>query len=55
MLRQDAEKYLNAAMAVGEATLRYGGEVSRVEDSIRSLPVGQRFKVEKGSIEKENG
>ncbi len=37
MQRQDAERYLDAAMAVGEATLRYGGEVSRVEDSIRRI------------------
>lgn len=37
MLRSDAEKYLHAAMAVGEAILEYGGEVSRVEDSIRRI------------------
>ena len=43
MLRQDAEKYLNAAMAVGEATLRYGGEVSRVEDSIRRICTSYGF------------
>lgn len=43
MHRQDAEKYLNAAMAVGEATLRYGGEVSRVEDSIRRICTSYGF------------
>ena len=37
MLKEEAEKYLYAAMAVGEAILEYGGEVSRVEDSIRRI------------------
>ena len=37
MQRSDAERYLSAAMAVGEAILEYGGEVSRVEDSIRRI------------------
>ena len=37
MNREDAQKYLYAAMAAGEAILEYGGEVSRVEDSIRRI------------------
>lgn len=34
---QRAKQCLFAAMAVGEAILEYGGEVSRVEDSIRRI------------------
>ena len=34
---QKAKQCLFAAMAVGEAILEYGGEVSRVEDSIRRI------------------
>ena len=37
MQKTEAEKYLYTAMAVGEAILEYGGEVSRVEDSIRRI------------------
>ena len=34
---QDVKRALYAAMAVGEAILEYGGEVSRVEDSIQRI------------------
>ena len=37
MSAQAAKQCLFAAMAVGEAILEYGGEVSRVEDSIRRI------------------
>ena len=37
MDRNDAESCLNAAVAIGEAILEYGGEVGRVEDSIRRV------------------
>ena len=37
MNKEDAQKYLYAAMAAGEAILENGGEVSRVEDSIRRI------------------
>ena len=37
MNKEDAQKYLYAAMATGEAILENGGEVSRVEDSIRRI------------------
>ena len=34
---QNVKQALYAAMAVGEAILEYGGEVSRVEDSIQRI------------------
>ena len=37
------KEYLFAAMAVGEAILEYGGEVSRVEDSIRRICLAYGF------------
>ncbi len=37
MIKENAGKYLYAAMAVGEAILEYGGEVSRVEDSVSRI------------------
>lgn len=40
---REAEKCLYAAMAVGEAILEYGGEVSRVEDSIRRICTAYGF------------
>ena len=43
MQKKEAEKYLYAAMAVGEAILEYGGEVSRVEDSIRRICAAYGF------------
>ena len=43
MQKTDAEKYLYTAMAVGEAILEYGGEVSRVEDSIHRICISYGF------------
>ena len=43
MDKTNADQYLNAAMATGEAILRYGGEVSRVEDSIRRICTAYGF------------
>ncbi len=43
MQKTEAEKYLYTAMAVGEAILEYGGEVSRVEDSIRRICISCGF------------
>ena len=43
MQKEKAEKYLYTAMAVGEAILEYGGEVSRVEDSIRRICAAYGF------------
>lgn len=43
MEQKEAEKALYAAMDVGEAILEYGGEVSRVEDSIRRICTAYGF------------
>ena len=42
-VKRGASRRLFAAMAVGEAILEYGGEVSRVEDSIRRICTAYGF------------